>query len=695
MLLCGTLLQASAQQLNDTIKLPVFEITEIVLPKTPYLNKRVSSPMLKQELTRDLGDYLRNTPNVSGIRKGGGAIDPVIRGYKFSQINVVIDGGMKIENGCPNRMDPATSHIEIEDLSGIDVIKGPYQLSQGQALGGTINLETENPVPFAKWEIHGNALLGYESNRNGGKEHFTLYGGNSKVYFRLSGGYREYDDYTSGNNGDSARVFNTSFKKYNYSAKLGWSPTSNQSIIASYQEVHGRNVMFPALAMDEVSDDTKMFSVDYSLKNLPGKLNFVNAKLYHTKVDHLMDNSERETWKSKQMVADVDASYTGGKASAGITNNNSKIETGFDFESIKKDGVRTMRMLMMGNMVTKKFNLWKDAQINNAGVFAIYNTSIGHYMLMASLRGDYNSAKSEDTLKLIKDNVSYFDKTSSVHFNWSANVGITRKLGDRFTLSLAAARGSRNANMLERYIKLLSVGYDTYDYLGNPLLDPEINHEIDFTITYASAKTGKLYANLFHSWVKDYISAKWLAPSIIMPATVGAPGVKQFVNVPLAIFKGFEFGYSSPDDRKLFVNIIAAITSGTFPETTKYLITNGKVSGDTLIKNDAVPEIPPFETTVTVGYNFMKGKVKPKISYRYAAAQKHISEAFYEAETPSFSIINASVNVQISKNISVLAGVNNLLDKAYYEHLNRKIIGTTDKLFEPGRLFFINLNVGI
>ena len=98
-------------------------------------------------------------PNVSGIRKGGVAVDPVIRGFKFSQLNVILDNGVKIENGCPNRMDPVSSHVETEDIENIEVIKGPFVLRYGPALGGVINLVTEKPHPYEKFEIHADAVL--------------------------------------------------------------------------------------------------------------------------------------------------------------------------------------------------------------------------------------------------------------------------------------------------------------------------------------------------------------------------------------------------------------------------------------------------------------------------------------------------------------------------------------------------------
>ena len=115
-----------AQITNDTIKLGTVEITDSLIKRKSFVITEISADNLKSESTHDIGDYLRSVPNVSGIRKGGSAIDPVIRGFKFSQLNVVLDGGVKIENGCPNRMDPVTSHVEAEDISTIDVIKGPF-----------------------------------------------------------------------------------------------------------------------------------------------------------------------------------------------------------------------------------------------------------------------------------------------------------------------------------------------------------------------------------------------------------------------------------------------------------------------------------------------------------------------------------------------------------------------------------------
>ena len=69
---------------------------------------------------------------------------------------------------------------------------------------------------------------------------------------------------------------------------------------------------------------------------------------------------------------------------------------------------------------------------------------------------DFNKADSEDTLVLIKNGVEYFNETASEYVNFSANLGVTRKITENLSDSLAIARGTRSPTMLERYIKLLT-----------------------------------------------------------------------------------------------------------------------------------------------------------------------------------------------------------------------------------------------
>ena len=667
------------------------EIEKVTHIASNYVNRQE----LRGSYSNDVGEYLRNIPNISGIRKGGASLDPVVRGYKFSQLNVILNSGIKIENGCPNRMDPVNAHVEVEDIENIEVIKGPFSLKYGPSFGGVINLVTENPKPYEEFEIHADALLGYESNWGGGKFHGSVHGGNSKVNFQLTGGYREYGDYLSGQIEEGPKTIKSSFTKYNYSAKLGFSFTPKHSLIFSYLSSQGRDVMFPALPMDEKMDDTQIFSADYIMGSISPVIKLLDVKFYRSEVKHIMDNSQRPSYAEMQMVADVDALNTGGRAAITMQVSKHQILTGIDYEHIRKDGVRTGIMEMMGTVSVKQKKLWNDAQIENLGLFGEYKTSFLSYDFIASIRGDLNLASSGDTMKIIHDGKDYFNNMGSQFLNFSGSLGITKRFNPGLSVSLAFGRGTRSPNMLERYIKLLPVGYDSYDYLGNPQLKPETNNEFDLTFHSNNELRGSVYLNFFYSYVQDFITATLLPPSVITPQSQGVLGVKQFTNTDYITSKGFEFGYRTPDKYRLGGGITTAYTYAVIPSVTKYIITDGEVTDAVQIEDDALPEIPPLEANMNVYYKFLDGNLVPKLALRCVADQNHISEAFYEESTPGFALINFSVKYNPSQNIVINAGVNNVLNRSYYEHLNRRIIGTKENLYEPGRVIFVTLNLSI
>jgi iron complex outermembrane receptor protein len=306
-----------------------------------------------------------------------------------------------------------------------------------------------------------------------------------------------------------------------------------------------------------------------------------------------------------------------------------------------------------------------------------------------------NSARSDDTLSIIHNGDEYYNNIHSDFLNLSFSLGAGKLISDHLSISLAAGKGTRSPNMLERYIKFLPVGYDNYDYLGDPGLQPESNYETDLTLKYQHESAGALQLNGFYSYVKDYITASLLPAAVATPKTQGVLGVKQFENAGAASFKGFELGYVSPPRLRLGGNIVAAYTYAVVPRVTKYIITGNQVTGETVITNDALPEIPPLEATFSTYYRIFNGKLIPKITLRTVAGQHHTSEAFYEPETPGFVLMHISASAEVNKNIRILAGINNIFNRAYYEHLNRKIIGTTAKLYEPGRVLFINLSMDI
>jgi len=656
---------------------------------TPYRVDRIDFMEIRKAATGDIGTFIRETPNVSGIRKGGTNIDPVIRGFKFSQLNVQINNGIKIEGGCPNRMDPASSHIDINDVESINIYKGPYALRFGPNMGGIIRINTLQTKQYKKFKTEITAIQGFESNWNGTKSHLDIEGGNRFIYFNLSGNYNKSGNYKAGN----AERVSSSFTKYNYSAQFGFNPVENHGFVISFDESFGRNVMFPALPMDERSDDTRIMSFHYQGKQLSDRINSISLSAYHSRVNHIMDNKQRPFSDTVVSISAITALNYGGRAEINYAFGKHSFYSGLDYEQINKDGDRTKSLILQPNLPVKTETLWDDARIRNIGIFTEYNTSIGAVDIVVALRGDFNDATCRSMeLKGMSGQVIYSDPdVSSSFINLSISAGVIYHIRKNLKINLALGRSVRSPDMVERFIMLLPVGYDNFDYLGNPQLKPETNNQIDLSANYRPANIGNFNGSLFFSFVRNYITGKEVPPSIVMPQTKGVVGVKQFYNADHVFLYGFEFSYTSPEKYKFGALVVASITRGVNPSATRYIIQNNQVVGQEVVKNDPLPEIPPFESTVTVFYKFLKERLIPKVSVRMVATQNQTSQAYYEVKTPGFVLANLSIYFKYNKYLGISAGVNNIFNNAYYEHLNRRIIGSDLPLYEPGRVFYANL----
>ena len=76
---------------------------------------------------RYVSDLFKDIPGFAIQKRGSYASEPVFRAFKYDQLNVQFDGGMKVLNACPNRMDPITTHVIPEEIERIEIIRAPFQ----------------------------------------------------------------------------------------------------------------------------------------------------------------------------------------------------------------------------------------------------------------------------------------------------------------------------------------------------------------------------------------------------------------------------------------------------------------------------------------------------------------------------------------------------------------------------------------
>jgi iron complex outermembrane recepter protein len=667
----------------------------------------VTAEQLQLLGTGEVGEVLRSIPNVSGVRKGGAVLDPVVRGFKYSQLGVYIDGLFYIEGGCPNRMDPTVSRVDAHDIERIEVIKGPYALKYGPNFGGVIRLVSHNPVFFNSEnpEFRLNAFAEV-TPLLGMREHVRFDAGNNKNSVMFFGGKTDFGNFADGN-GDVVKM---QVMKYNFGLKTLHRFSEKSMLKLTYNNLQGRNLLFAALPMDERSDNTWFAHADY-LGVLPFNANkSISLSVYYASVEHIMDNYERPISDTVAAVSTVYAQTMGAKfRSLWQLNEQSELTAGFDVQRIHKDGQRVKTMIMQpptaaGTIPRAVDQLWNNAYIDNVGLFGEWNMKNGRSEFFASTRLDMNMAVSDSiSVETPAAGTIYSygtDSISSSFINLSAAAGYSFSFTESLALSFAVGRGVRSPDMLERYIILLPVGYDNFDYIGNPALLPEVNNEADITLSFLNNSIGNAQITVFYSYVQNFITGQRIPPSQQKPLSSGVLGVKQFVNAKSAIFTGFEFGYSTPVHRMLVFSASAAWTAGTIDEAVQAILdpdlpVSQQVIGDTLLLNDPLSEIPPFEANAFLKLNLWDRKMSLSFNSRMIAPQNRVSIANYEQTTPGTVLFNVTAMYKFSEKLSMTAGVYNLLDEYYYEHLNRRMIGSLQKIYEPGRRFFINLSVNL
>lgn len=630
-----------------------------------------------QDNPKDIGEYFRQFNGGSAVKKGGFAMDPVLRSFKYDQLNVQYDGGIRLWGGCPNRMDPPASHIQSEDVKRIEVYKGPFTVRFGQTMGGIVNLVMKNPTCCNTAMIGGSVNTGIESNGEGKRSRVSLFGGKNKLDFYLAGGIKDFGNYSTGSNIEVPSSFNLK----DYTVKIGFKPNAHHRIQISWRQSFARNVNYPALPMDAKVDDTDILAFDYSARDLGKTLFLFTAKLFKSDVSHIMNNDSRPNYSAIHAVTDALTGTLGGRIESGLKfAQNQILYLGMDYYMLHKDGDRTREVYKNGcNGMTfeqpKVFTdyVWQNSTLEDMGVFTEYNLP-----LMEKLHSKFGF-RADRIVSEIKNPAPQFTESyGSINtfqsLNTSGLMSFNYTPGYSTMVTLSLARGMRTPNITERYINHLPVGKDPYEYFGNPNLKPETNNQIELAVKKIF-KTTKIKTNLYYSRFDNYISAEidTNMNRLYMPCN-DPKYTKRFINITNARQYGLEASISSKLGNGLSLD-------GNFSYTI----------GDNLDLNDPLPEAIPLESNLILKYFHPKFNLGAELHGRFVSSQRRISSLYGETETPGFDVYNLNLNFEIRNRWNIRAGVFNLFNRNYYENLSRKYKNMPENytLYEPGRNFTI------
>ncbi|MBY5958250.1 TonB-dependent receptor [Membranicola marinus] len=646
----------------------LFPVTIIsVRPKTE--ESKVLDLDFQEKMAHDAGALLTQTPAIGTIRKGGNyGFDPVLRGFKYDQLNIVMNGSQSATAACPNRMDPPTSQMAPNMIDRIEILKGPYALRYGAGFGGTINFVANDPRFASSTTSFGRLSGGYETNGQLLRSEAMVGLRGEKYETNLYGSWSQGNDYTTG----QASTVQADFKRVSFGGQVNFKLASNQTLQLSANKNVARDADFPALGMDLRDDDTWMFQASHKVTPVHSNLQSWTTTLFGSFVDHLMDNGLKPL-NPRMMNAATNAKTNNyGGRMEGIWNTGSgKWFTGADVRIENARGIRTREFLMGPNAGKVLYdNAWQNSQISKAGLFTEYKFPIDRYRFVFSGRVDLNHAMLSNA---DQEFTQHYDQTTNTQLNPNIALGGLRYFDHGMTVGLWLGHARRSGSLTERFINYFPVGQDPYEMLGNPMLRPEKNNQVDLTYEWKTVQSA-LNVDVFAAYMTDYISSviqKDLNPRLPM-----SPGVRKYMNIDQALKTGIEIRWKQNLTRSLSHQIAFAYTYG-----------------QNLKLDEPLPEIAPFDVRYRLAGSFFQQKFRPEVQFRYVSAQDRISSEFGETITPSFSLLDLHMGYTVTQNIGINVSVNNLLNKGYYEHLNRSVRGSKNPIYAPGRSFLFSFNV--
>ena len=615
----------------------------------------------------DGGDYLKTIPGFALIRNGGTNGDPVLRGMFGSRLNILTNGGMML-GACPGRMDAPTSYISPETYDQLTVIKGPQTVLWGPgASAGTILFDRE-PEHFGELGTRVNASVLAGSNGRFDKTIDAAAGG-PLGYVRVIGNTAHSDDYKDGN-GDTVP---SRYDKWNGDIALGWTPDADTLLELTAGKGDGE-ARSAGRGMDGSQYKRESLGLRFEKSNIGEVLDKVEAQVYYNYADHVMDNYTLRTPSGTGMMAgpmasNVDRRTLGARIKATWRWADYQLISGIDAQTNEH-----RKRMGMGIDTYKDQNWSKDADFHNYGAFGELTWYAAERdRVITGARLDRASAKDFRARigsgMMSKPNPT-LDKTRADTLP-SGFVRYEHDLADSPTTVYA---GLGHAQRFPDYWELFSPSSGPAGSVNAfDAIKPEKTTQLDMGLQYKTERL-ETWASVYAGEIRDYILFDY------------AKGSSQAQNVNARVMGG-ELGAAYQLTARWKADATLAYAWG---KNT----TDGK----------ALPQMPPLDTRL--GLTYSEDDWSAGALWRVVARQDRIDRNAGNVvgkdydKSAGFGVFSLNGAYRISKNLKVSAGVDNLLDKNYSEHLNMAgnagygyPASDPTPINEPGRTLWTKIDV--
>ena len=413
----------------------------------------------------------------------------------------------------------------------------------------------------------------------------------------------------------------------------------------------------PALPMDIVYVDSQFIRSEYRYS---GNNVGVDVSLANSNVEHLMNNfnlRQANPLKLRSSLTTVEANDI--KLVTKIDVANGYWNVGVDYHDALHDA--DISDPSNAGFFIENFNqaenqiagLFFETQQQLSSIFGLdaglrlnrvtansgeINTSMAMMPPVKMLRDAFNNAEREQT----DNNIDAVLKLSiQVNAQWLLYGGIAQK--------------NRSGSYQERYLWLpmQSTGglADGFNYIGNIDIKPEVAQEIELGFDWHGAST-VISPRIFYRDVSDYIQGTPTTntQAIMVSNNMGNPNKPLEFNNVDATFIGFDMPWHvSLNDNWALHGAI------------------NMVRGERKDIEDNLYRISP--DNMRVAADFMLKQWKTTLELVAYDKQDKVSVTNNEQETAGYALVNFFVDYAITNDLNIFAGVENLFDKNYQDHL--------------------------
>lgn len=663
----------------------------------PEISDTATSESIEVRSPSSAAEILQDSPDIQTVniqRRSTIAFDPRIRGFHVGQVWAQAEG--IYWNPVRPDLDSMLARIDPKLIDDIRVVPGPYTARYGPGFAFIDANLADTPRYCDCPQSHNR--FGYVFRANGSQHYAvdTFYGGAADYGYIVNYTYRNGADYLAGN----GQRIPSSYLVNNVSTQLGFDLSSGARLELRYDFLLQQDTQIPGQFWDLDKLQTNAFAVsliddsqtaswtqarlDAWHHNTPARGTVRNEGIFQVRerVETALEDALGEPVVNFNGTTDARLVSSGGRAELTFGEvDGVQLVTGAD--------VRHQRQ-----RITENFDVTNDidatlltivptqlpaSEMFNPGVYAEITLPMA-YWWDANLGGrlDYvhtttSGIDDTNTSQPFPDDLTQDDALYSVYLmndikltsNWSGTIGF--------------GQAQRAPTLLERYadgvfVSIIQSGFTRV--IGDSTLDPERLWQIDAGLAYDNGAGTRAAFNAYHSWVIDYITYRGFA----VRDPTGARLIR-YISTPLATLVGCE--------AKLEYDLSSTWTA---------IGAMHYVEGQDQTLDAPLWGISPLEGQVGLRWhdaedpNYLGAELlvrmvdqQDRLGVLRTGNLSDVGQETFETRTPGFTTVNLRGYWNPSERVRLIAGIENLLDRTFLQHLDNRLgADTIDGTSFPG-----------